>query len=63
MHGAPFYLKEWAESVSKHVKGIKNKVGWQFVKQEISLKGSLAKCKSAVIMEAPGLWRRSDIRL
>lgn len=34
-------FKEWAESVSKHVKVIKTKVGWQFVKQEINLKESL----------------------
>lgn len=39
--GTPFYLKEWTESVLKHVKGIKTKVGWHFVRQEISLKGSL----------------------
>ena len=52
IHG-PFYLREWAESVSKHMKGLKTKVGWQLVKQEVSLKGSLGQVQKCSDYEGP----------
>ena len=58
MHGLPFYLKIWAENVSHIWKGLKQKVGWKCVKQEISLKRNLGQ----VIVEAQGLWRGSGLK-
>ena len=58
----PFYLKEWAESVFKTWNGLKPKVGWKCVKQEISLKGSLGQVQERSDYGGQGLWRGSSLK-